>query len=33
MAPSSAPLLEGEDDVLVDVAAFELAMGLGGLLD
>src|SRR5216683_736742 len=25
-------LLEGEDDALVDVAAFQLAVGLGGLL-
>ena len=26
-----AVLLEGEDDPLVDVAAFQLAVGLGGL--
>jgi hypothetical protein len=25
-------LVEGEDDALVDVAAFQLAVGLGGLL-
>jgi hypothetical protein len=31
--PHKQPLLEGEDDALVDVAAFELAVRVGRLVD